>query len=146
MSPAKKAAKRTAVASIHEEDFSLDDLTVEELEKLRDKCESTLAKKLTSTVPLTDWYYDEPDDRSYGQINFKAKTVHGVLEYEGSIGSDGAIEEAQIRLWPDGRSTNDGADEPDFDGFERRFLDLSEDEAQAVVVNAILEWAGIYNT
>jgi hypothetical protein len=46
VSAAKRAAKAVAVASIHEEDFSLEDLSVEELEKLQSKIEVQLAKKL----------------------------------------------------------------------------------------------------
>ena len=145
MSPAKRAAKRVAVASIHEEDFSLDDLTIEELEKLHNKISVALAQKFTKEVPLTDWDYEEPDDRSYGRIQFSAKTVHGLFKFEGSIGSDGHIEEAEVRVFPEGRDGNDGPDEPQFDGFHIRFIGLSDDEAKAAVVKALLEWAEGYN-
>jgi len=147
MSPAKRAkvAEKVAVASIHEEDFSLDDLTIDELEKLRNKCDVALAQKLTKEVPLEDWYYDEPDDRSYGEISFKAKTVHGVFTYEGSIGSDGSIEEAKVGLLREDRGLNEGSDEIQFDGFETRFIGLSDNEAKRVVVKTLLAWAECYD-
>jgi hypothetical protein len=144
-------AKTVAVASIHEEDFSLDDLSVEELEKLRDKCEVVLAQKLEKEVPLLSFDFEPPDDRSYGRLQFEAKTLYGVLKFDGNIDSSGEIADAKpVLLYPDPRTDtrelNSGPEEVEFDGIhEHLTLDTSEDEAKVAVVKAVLGWQKFYS-
>lgn len=141
----KEIAALAAVASIHEEhEITLDGLTIEELEKLKSRVESTITKKLESEIPLYDWSFDPPDDRSYGTISFGATTLFGKIEYEGQIDSSGEIAEGEMGLMPEGREyERDPVPDTveDFDGFHAKLTqDTTDDQAKAIVVKALLEW------
>lgn len=140
----RAAAKRVAVASIHEEDFSLDDLTVEELETLRDKVASALCTKLEKEVPFEQFDYDPVDDRSMGRIQFCAKTVHGLLCYEGHIDSGGGIQDSTARLAPEGQDEEMETVEVEFDLLDSLHADTDEEQAKIYVVKAVLDWAKNY--
>lgn len=146
MSPAKtkRVAKKVAVATIHEEDFSLDDLSVEELEKLRDKVATALCTKLEKEVPFLQFDYEPVDDRSMGRIQFQAKTVHGVLCYEGHIDSGGGIQDSTSRLAPEGRDEEMETVEVEFDLLDSLHADTDEEQAKIYVVRAVLDWAKDY--
>lgn len=136
----RAVAKKVAVATIHEEDFSLEDLSVEELEKLRDKVASALCSKLEKEVPFEQFDYEPVDDRSMGKIEFHAKTVHGLLCYEGHIDSGGGIQDSSCNLLQ-------GAGEPtpvEFDLLDSLHADTDEEQAKIYVVKAVLEWAKDY--
>ena len=135
-----------AVATINEEDFDLSHLTVAELEKLQGKVRATIAEKLTKEIPFTEFDFSPPDDRSYGTLTFEAKTLYGVLQYEGSIDSNGGAADAKVSLFRDNAEPNDGPDEvgDTWDGIDGLHVDVSDDEAKTIVVKAVLQWQGAY--
>lgn len=144
MSPEKHAAEIVAAATIHEEGFSLEDLSIEELEKLRDKVASALCLKLEKEVPFEQFDYEPVDDRSMGRIRFQAKTVHGMLCYEGHIDSGGGIQDSTARLAPEGRDEEMETVEVEFDLLDSLHADTDEEQAKIYVARAVLDWAKDY--
>jgi len=140
-------ARTVAVATIHEEDFSLDELSIEELENLRGKVEVALVRKYQVSVPLLSWEFEPPDDRSYGLLKFEAQTLHGKLVFEGMIGSDGNLSESEVLLHtPETLANNDGPDDvsESFEGWPDALNDVTQDECKAYVLKALLEWQASY--
>src|SRR5512135_435569 len=134
-----EVAAATAVASIHEEEISLDGLSIDELEKLRDRIEVVLAQKFTQEIPLEKFYFDAPDDRSMGEIRFEAKTSLGIFRYKGFLLSDGHVESDEVCVLNPG--TDFEEDVEDYDGWYTALnSDVSENEAKAIIVKSLLDW------
>jgi|HubBroStandDraft_3_1064219.scaffolds.fasta_scaffold95688_3 hypothetical protein len=139
--------KTVAVASIHEEDFSLDELTTPELEKLREKVDSTILSKLEKEIHFISFSYEAVDDRSMGQLEFECKTVHGMLAFKGgTIGSDGFMEDGDFVLYPvDAVDSDSQGVEVELDNFCPLFhSNVDTAEAKTEVAKSVLEWAKEY--
>jgi len=122
-----------AAASVHEQGFGLKDLDLDELEQLREKVGKEIADRRAKDLILVR--FSPPDDRSYGRLEFRAVTKHGMLSYEADLGH-GHKEHERILL--NGNDVSDVAvlELPDFGP------DRSTDEVREECANAVSEWEG----
>jgi hypothetical protein len=138
----QEVAVAQAMASIHEESFSLESLTVFELESLRDKINTTIFKKLETEVPFYNFEYNPIDpDRNMGDLRFEAKTKYGILQFQGYIGLDGGLQDSSSWLHVDGKEdvTNVA-----FELLAFFHSDTGEERVKIECAKAILDWVKDY--